>query len=139
MNNEKANKWAAAALHKPATVKSRVGNSQTQKIWSGRLRHLCGDLPSLRRSGNGVRNSPGSTDQSSKVPLSNDGDVQMNRCPRCRGWIPNDITPGAFPGAMSRTDNETEICSLCGTLEAIEQFTIGLTPQEHWAAVRETN
>jgi RNA polymerase subunit RPABC4/transcription elongation factor Spt4 len=62
-------------------------------------------------------------------------------CPRCRGFIPNDVTPGAFPGALSRTDNETEICSECGTFEAIEQWFLptGLMPQEQWAAIRETN
>ena len=42
-------------------------------------------------------------------------------CPRCGGGIPNDEQRGRYPGALSRTDNKTEICSNCGTLEAIEQ------------------
>jgi ribosomal protein S27AE len=42
-----------------------------------------------------------------------------NECPRCDGLIPNNEMPGAFPGAISRKDNKTEICSECGTAEAI--------------------
>jgi hypothetical protein len=33
--------------------------------------------------------------------------------------IPNNETPGAYPGAMSRFDNRTEVCSLCGSVEAL--------------------
>lgn len=40
-------------------------------------------------------------------------------CPLCHGWIPNNQTPGAYPGAISRRDNKTEICSACGTYEAL--------------------
>ena len=40
-------------------------------------------------------------------------------CPRCEGYIPNNATPGAYQGAISRADNETEICSECGTEEAL--------------------
>lgn len=40
-------------------------------------------------------------------------------CPRCKGHIPNDQTPGKYPGALSRVDNKTEICSSCGTDEAM--------------------
>jgi hypothetical protein len=43
-------------------------------------------------------------------------------CPRCSHFIPNDMTPGAYPGAISRVDNKTEICSNCGTEEAILQW-----------------
>lgn len=54
-------------------------------------------------------------------------------CPRCLGPIPNGWTPGAYPGALSRTDNRTEVCSDCGTEEAIEQvFGSGLRPKESW-------
>jgi hypothetical protein len=38
-------------------------------------------------------------------------------CPRCGGYIPNAETPGAYPGALSRVDNKTEICSKCGSEE----------------------
>lgn len=41
-------------------------------------------------------------------------------CPRCQeSFIPNNLNPGGFPGALSRVDNETYICSLCGEDEAI--------------------
>lgn len=47
-------------------------------------------------------------------------------CPRCKAsYIPNNLEPGAYPGALSRLDNETEICSSCGVEEAIEQFYTG--------------
>ena len=40
-------------------------------------------------------------------------------CPTCGGYIPNNREPGAYPGALSRKDNRTEICSACGTAEAM--------------------
>ena len=59
----------------------------------------------------------------------------INMCPRCGGYIPNNVTPGEYPGALSRTDNRTEICSNCGTAEALEQFGSperACMPQEDW-------
>ena len=54
------------------------------------------------------------------------GDKKVNskfrECPRCTHFIPNDDTPGAYPGAISRLDNETEICSDCGVEEALLQY-----------------
>jgi hypothetical protein len=49
-------------------------------------------------------------------------------CPRCSNYIPSNEAPGAFPGAVSREmqddfGNYLEICSPCGTSEAIEAFT----------------
>lgn len=44
-------------------------------------------------------------------------------CPRCGGGIPNDLHRGEYPGALSRWDNNTMICSQCGTDEAMTQFT----------------
>jgi hypothetical protein len=43
-------------------------------------------------------------------------------CPICGHYVPNDATPGEYPGALSRRDNKTEICSDCGTREAFEDF-----------------
>lgn len=40
-------------------------------------------------------------------------------CPRCGGGIPNDAMRGEYSGALSRYDNEIEICSSCGTEEAL--------------------
>lgn len=47
---------------------------------------------------------------------------ELKRCPKCAGYIPNNKTPGAYAGAISRRDNSTEICSPCGTMEALEDF-----------------
>lgn len=56
-----------------------------------------------------------------------------HRCPRCGGGVPNDLTPGAYPGAISRLDNKTEICSECGMMEAIEQeFSGSPLPKSKW-------
>lgn len=41
-------------------------------------------------------------------------------CPRCAGFIPSNERPGAYRGALSRTDNETEVCSACGDVESFE-------------------
>ena len=60
-------------------------------------------------------------------------------CPRCTGFIPDDQTPGAYPGALSRTDNETEVCSSCGTREGMEALVNGqVMAQELWACNRDT-
>jgi hypothetical protein len=58
-------------------------------------------------------------------------------CPRCLGAIPNAAHPGAYPGALSRTDNKTEICSDCGVKEALEHFSVGNpAPQEKWGITK---
>lgn len=54
----------------------------------------------------------------------NDNKEQF-RCPRCSGYIPNNIDIGAYCGAISRLDNTTEICSDCGSEEAIENYLNG--------------
>lgn len=43
-------------------------------------------------------------------------------CPRCKGYIPNNEQAGQYMGALSRLDGETEICSRCGTDEALQQM-----------------
>jgi predicted RNA-binding Zn-ribbon protein involved in translation (DUF1610 family) len=43
-------------------------------------------------------------------------------CPSCGGFIPNNQYPGKYPGALSRKDNKTEICSSCGIDEALADF-----------------
>jgi hypothetical protein len=54
-------------------------------------------------------------------------------CLRCGHHIPCDERPGAYPGAVSRTDNKTEVCSQCGTDEAMEHFALGAPrPQSQW-------
>ena len=54
-------------------------------------------------------------------------------CPRCRGGIPNNEQRGEYPGALSRADNKTEICSGCGVEEAmIEMHGGNLRGPEAW-------
>ena len=62
------------------------------------------------------------------------GDYAIMLCPRCTlNLIPTNDAPGAYPGAMSRADNETEICSFCGYDEAIKQFFgSDLQPKDSW-------
>jgi hypothetical protein len=48
-----------------------------------------------------------------------------NICPRCGGGIPNDVSLGEYPGALSRWDNNTEICSECGVMEAMLDWGAG--------------
>lgn len=43
-------------------------------------------------------------------------------CPKCKNYIPNNESPGEYPGAMSRLDSNIEICSDCGVQEALEVF-----------------
>ena len=52
-------------------------------------------------------------------------DKQLPICPICEGYIPNDERPGAYPGAISRYDNKTEVCSACGTAEGVGMMMLG--------------
>jgi hypothetical protein len=58
-------------------------------------------------------------------------------CPRCKdSWIPDNLQPGAFPGAISRADDVTEICSRCGEEEAMQHFEQGqCTPMCDWPSL----
>lgn len=53
-------------------------------------------------------------------------------CPRCLGGIPTNTERGAYPGALSRTDNSTEICSLCGLVEAFDAIIGKPADQKDW-------
>lgn len=65
-------------------------------------------------------------------------------CPRCESEyyipyaVPDDIMKEAvavdtLPPALSRTDNETWICSDCGTAEALEDyFSGGCAAKSEW-------
>jgi len=55
---------------------------------------------------------------------------EPKRCPICDGWIPNNDTPGKYPGALSRKDNKTEICSECGVMEAMGDYAPHMTLME---------
>ena len=54
-------------------------------------------------------------------------------CFRCGGAIPTMENIGQYPGAISRTDNATEICSECGSDEALECMRGTLSNQSRWA------
>ncbi len=62
----------------------------------------------------------------------------LDRCPRCRGFIPNNATPDKYPGAVSRRtrgsgETMVMVCSECGTEEAMEEFETGsCTPMGEW-------
>ena len=58
-----------------------------------------------------------------------------HRCPRCGGGIPNSAHPGAYPGALSRWDNQTEVCSGCGSDEAMAQYAAALRAGDKRVAV----
>jgi hypothetical protein len=54
-------------------------------------------------------------------------------CPRCTGPIPSASAKFYYVGAISRTDNTTEICSDCGTDEALRAFASARAiPQTEW-------
>lgn len=60
--------------------------------------------------------------------------ADLHICPRCSGGIPNNADRGRYVGALSRTDNETIVCSQCGHDEALEQWlTSEPQPQSEWA------
>lgn len=73
------------------------------------------------QGGEGIR--LGESDKENAMTIENNTHTKTHDkfvlCPRCEGFIPNNDTPGAYPGAISRLDNKTEICSECGTIEAI--------------------
>jgi len=54
-------------------------------------------------------------------------------CFRCGGAIPTLENIGQYSGAISRTDNATEICSECGSDEARECMRGTLSDQSRWA------
>jgi len=56
-------------------------------------------------------------------------------CPRCGEHIPNNETPGEYPGAISRWDNATEVCSQCGEDEAMIQMMAHMAQADIRAAV----
>jgi ribosomal protein S27AE len=58
--------------------------------------------------------------------------MRPHTCPRCGEGIPNNLDRGRYPGALSRTDNKTEICSECGTQEALEDWVGSLMPRAEW-------
>ena len=50
-------------------------------------------------------------------------------CPDCEGFIPNNNHIGEYSGAISRKDSNKEICSNCGTNEALSEVQKSLVDQ----------
>jgi ribosomal protein S27AE len=48
--------------------------------------------------------------------------TEAKKCPKCSNFIPSNEHAGEYPGAISRRDSKTEICSACGVDEALEDF-----------------
>jgi len=48
--------------------------------------------------------------------------TEIKMCPICSEPIPNREQAGKYCGAISRKDNVTEICSACGTAEALAVY-----------------
>ena len=48
--------------------------------------------------------------------------TEIKMCPICSEPIPNREQAGKYCGAISRKDNVTEICSACGTAEAMADY-----------------
>lgn len=59
--------------------------------------------------------------------------IKQGQCPRCTRSLANTLNPTWKPAGSHITKcRSVPICSLCGTHEAIEQMTCGLTPPELW-------
>lgn len=65
--------------------------------------------------------------------ISGNESAVYDTCPRCGDDTLRIDRPAL--NALSRVDNETHVCSDCGTSEALEQFATGGEPltKEHWA------
>ena len=68
-----------------------------------------------------------------------DTKVVIKDCPKCGNHIPSNENPGAYPGAIPRRDNKTEICSSCGVNEAVEDFLGMETCPDCWAVITDKN
>lgn len=67
-------------------------------------------------------------------------DPEKFLCPRCGGLIPSNDQWGKHIGALSRHTRKRgevplEVCSACGTEEAMEQHFGELTPREQYPIV----
>ena len=67
------------------------------------------------------------TKQQQQVTRTQTGGSSMNTCPRCKSEY------STYP-ALSRRDNQTDICSDCGTAEALEDYGIQppYTGPQYW-------
>jgi hypothetical protein len=87
-------------------------DNRRKKVW----KNAKIDLTKVRYSGT-IRSER-------RYKMSDAYDKDLVRCPKCSGYIPSNENPGAYPGAISRVDNKTEICSACGVAEALGDFRL---------------
>jgi hypothetical protein len=87
-------------------------DNRRKKVW----KNVKIDLTKVRYSGT-IRSER-------RYKMSDAYDKDLVRCPKCSGYIPSNENPGAYPGAISRADNKTEICSACGVAEALGDFRL---------------
>jgi predicted RNA-binding Zn-ribbon protein involved in translation (DUF1610 family) len=68
------------------------------------------------------------------APQPQDPNAEYGTCPRCGEETLRLDRPAL--NALSRTDNETYVCSDCGVIEALEDFSRGMSRQskEEWKA-----
>lgn len=110
------------------TTQSRYILGTRVQAWSSQRRQETENrLADLReRAGTLARERPdlmGSIERLHQQEASIERDLRKHTpCPRCAGAIPNKKYHGEYSGALSRLDNSTEICSECGTLEAMFNF-----------------
>lgn len=60
--------------------------------------------------------------ETSRTATATLGRPDADPCPDCGDWIPSNDAPGVYPGALSRTREDTYICSACGHREALEDL-----------------
>jgi len=74
------------------------------------------------------------TEPNLMTPAAYDRWVKQTTCPRCGDPIPNAAYRGQYAGAISRTDDMTEVCSGCGVDEALSRIVEkgSLISQDHW-------
>ena len=72
------------------------------------------------------------TERNLMTPAAYDRWVKQTTCPRCGDPIPNAAYRGQYKGAVSRTDDMTEVCSACGVDEALGLVRDRLVSQDYW-------
>jgi predicted RNA-binding Zn-ribbon protein involved in translation (DUF1610 family) len=81
----------------------------------------------------------GKFELSKKGRYKMDTQVVIKDCPKCGDHIPSNEHAGQYAGAISRRDNKTEICSGCGTKEALEDFLGMETCPDCWSVITDKN
>lgn len=102
-------------VNEEGKVKGLPDNPKAQELWRLVDGYGCTSTDWLAGTVvvQGPANDEGDTTDCPKWVMDK---YRLLNCPRCNGEMPS------HPGALSRTDNETEICSECGIEEAMIDF-----------------